>query len=144
MKRILIALLLAVASFAYGQNWLTDYTAALAQAKAKNKPVLIDFTGSDWCGWCIKLDKEVFNTDEFKTYAAKNLVLLKVDFPKRTPLPPEQSARNTELAKRYGVQGFPTIILLHPDGTKAGEMGYQPGGPKAFISTMEKLSKNRN
>lgn len=122
--------------------WLTDYKKAQEEAKANHKLVLLDFTGSDWCGWCIKLNKEVFSKPEFKDYAGKNLVLVEVDFPRKKPLSVETRKQNEELAGRYGVQGFPTIIVLNSDGEKVGELGYMPGGPEAFIAELEKLRKS--
>lgn len=143
MKRILaltIALLVSLGTWASADEWLVNYAQALSTAKAQNKSVLIDFTGSDWCSWCMKLDREVFNKEEFKTYAAKRLVLLKADFPRRKALPAQERAQNEQLAIQYGVQGFPTVIVLKPDGSKAGELGYMPGGPKAFIAELEKVT----
>jgi thioredoxin-related protein len=140
-----LALLLAltVASIARAElTWLTDYKKAQDEARANNKLVLLDFTGSDWCGWCIRLDKEVFSKPEFKDYAGKNLVLVEVDFPRRRPLSLETRKQNEELAGRYGIQGFPTIIVLNGDGKKVGELGYMPGGPDAFIAELEKLRKS--
>jgi len=134
------ALVLAAASLpAADLAWQTDLPKAQAAAKAQNKLVLLDFTGSDWCGWCIKLKKEVFSTPEFAAYAAKNLVLVEVDFPRKKTLPAEQKKANDALAAQYKIEGFPTIIVLGPDGKKVGELGYQPGGPKAFIAELEKL-----
>ena len=122
-------------------GWLTDMTQAKERAKSGQKLILVDFTGSDWCGWCIKLDREVFSKPEFKDYADKNLVLLEVDFPKRTDLPAAQKAHNMELAEQYQVQGFPTIIVLNGEGKKVGELGYMPGGPSAFLAELDKLRK---
>jgi len=123
------------------EGWLSDYDKALAQAKAEKKPVLIDFTGSDWCGWCIRLNREVFSQEEFKEYAKQNLVLLEVDFPQRKPIAPEQRQKNEELAAKYRVEGFPTLIVLNSEGKQIGTLGYQPGGPKAFIQALEKVTK---
>ena len=133
---------LTLGSFASAQ-WLTDYAKALSQAKAENKPVLIDFTGSDWCGWCMKLDREVFSMQDFKDYAAQKLVLLKIDFPRRTPQSAEQKAQNERLASQYGIHGFPTVVILRPDGSKSGELGYLPGGVRAFLAELEKLAPRR-
>ena len=143
MKRLLLSLgaFIMMGAYAVAAEWFTDYNQALRTASEQKKPVLIDFTGSDWCMWCMKLDREVFATGEFKSFADKNLVLLKVDFPQRSPLPQAQAAKNEQLAGRYGVRGFPTVVVLRPDGTKAGTLGYQPGGPKAFIASVEKLTK---
>ena len=122
-------------------GWLTDIKQAKEQAKSDKKLILVDFTGSDWCGWCMKLDREVFSKPEFKEYADKNLVLLEVDFPKRKELSATQKAHNMELAEQYGIQGFPTIIVLNGEGKKVGELGYMPGGPSAFLAELDKLRK---
>jgi thioredoxin-related protein len=123
-------------------NWLTDYKQAQEQAKASNKLVLLDFTGSDWCGWCIKLDKEVFSKPAFKDYADKNLVLVAVDFPRAKEQSASVKQQNQELAARYKVEGFPTIIILNGDGRKVWEYpGYFPDGASAFIAELEKLRK---
>ena len=122
-------------------GWLTDIKQAKDRAKSDQKLILVDFTGSDWCGWCIKLDREVFSKPEFKEYAEKNLVLLEVDFPRRKELTAAQKAHNLELAEQYGVQGFPTIIVLNGEGKKVGELGYMPGGPSAFLAELDKLRK---
>jgi thioredoxin-related protein len=122
-------------------QWLTDLTKAQAQAKAEKKMVLLDFTGSDWCGWCIKLNKEVFSKPEFEEYAKKNLVLVEVDFPRNKKMSEAQKKANDELAQKYKIEGYPTIILLNGEGRKLGELGYMRGGPKAFIAELEKSKK---
>ena len=142
MKRFLLtAALLGITSLAFAGEWLTDYKAALGKAKAENKQLLMDFTGSDWCGWCMKLDREVFTQPEFKDYADKKLILLKVDFPRRKELPAAEKAQNDKLAQQYSIQGYPTIVVLNPNGAKAGELGYVEGGPKAFLAELEKSAK---
>ena len=120
-------------------GWSEEYDKALAQAKADKKLVLLDFTGSDWCGWCIKLDKEVFSQAEFTEYAKKNLVLVELDFPRSKEQSKEIKAQNSKLQGEFKIQGYPTIIVLNADGKKVGELGYQPGGPKAFIAELDKL-----
>ncbi len=122
-------------------EWLTDLPKAQAKAKEEKKLVLMDFTGSDWCGWCIKLHKEVFSKPEFAEYAAKNLVLVEVDFPRKKKQSPELKKANAALQEKYKIEGYPTIIVLDSDGRKIGELGYQPGGPKPFIEKLEKLKK---
>src|SRR5262245_23175367 len=100
MKKTLIAIAMVSALTlvsAMADEWQQDAAKAQAQAKKENKLVLLDFTGSDWCGWCIKLKKEVFDTQEFKDYAAKNLVLVEVDFPKNKEQTAEQKKVNQEL-----------------------------------------------
>ena len=136
-----IAVALTVGPASAKPGWLTDFKQAQEEAKAGNKLILIDFTGSDWCGWCIKLDREVFSKPEFQEYASKNLVLMEVDFPKRKQQSAEQRAHNVELAMEHRVEGFPTIVVLNAAGKKVGELGYIPGGPAAFIAELDKLRK---
>lgn len=131
-------LMLGTAAFA-AEGWLTDFEKAQAQAKAENKYVLVDFSGSDWCGWCIKLEEEVFSRPAFKAYASEKLVLMLADFPSRTKLPPKVAAQNKALAQRYAVRGYPTVILLTPEGKLAGRTGYQRGGAEAYVKHIQSL-----
>jgi thioredoxin-related protein len=141
-----IGLALALAPFlparAETGNWQTDYKKAQEEAKANHKLLLVDFTGSDWCGWCIKLNKEVFSQPQFKDYATKNLVLLEIDFPRAKEQSDAVKKQNEQLAGQYQIQGFPTIIVLNGEGKKVGELGYMRGGPTAFIAELEKLPKS--
>jgi thioredoxin-related protein len=122
-------------------GWLTSYEQAQKEAQSKNRLLLMDFTGSDWCGWCIMLDKEVFSKPEFKEYASKNLVLLELDFPRRKQMPPETVAQNEKLLMKYGIQGFPTVVVFDSSGKPLGALGYTAGGPQAFIEQLEALRK---
>jgi thioredoxin-related protein len=122
-------------------EWLTDYKKAQQEAKTNNRLLLVDFTGSDWCGWCIKLDREVFSKTEFKDYASKNLVLMEVDFPRAKTQNSALKKQNQELAQQYQIEGFPTIVVLDRDGKRIGEFGYMEGGAAAFIAQLEKLRK---
>ena len=122
-------------------SWLTDFKQAQQKAKTDNKLLLIDFTGSDWCGWCIKLNREVFSRPEFKDYATKNLVLVEVDFPRTKQLTMTVQEQNIGLAQQYRIEAFPTIVVLNGEGKKVGELGYLPGGPEAFIAELEKIRK---
>lgn len=124
-----------------GAEWLTSMPDARKAAADKKVPILVDFSGSDWCGWCVKLDKEVFSKDEFQKFAKDKLVLLLIDFPKRKALPAEQAKANQELAERYGVQGFPTVLLLDAEGRELARTGYQPGGAAAYVKHLEELLK---
>ena len=126
---LLVTMIPAIAA-----GWGDDYKAALADAAKQNKNVLLDFTGSDWCGWCIKLKKETFNQPAFKEFADKNLVLVEVDFPQGKTLPPAVKKQNDQLQEQYQVQGFPTLVVLNPQGKIIKQQsGYIPGGPKGFI-----------
>jgi protein disulfide-isomerase len=115
-------------------TWQTDFAEASKQAAQEHKYILLDFTGSDWCPWCIKMDKEVFGGSQFSDFATKNLVLVKVDFPRKTAQSPTEKSQNEDLAKKYGIEGFPTYILLDPNGKEVRrQVGYLQGGPTAFI-----------
>ena len=137
---LVASLLLAAPAFAE-LSWTTDLPKALEKAKAENKLVMMDFTGSDWCGWCIKLNKEVFSTPEFAEYAKKNLVPVEVDFPHKKAQTAEQKKANMALQEKYKIQGYPTIIVLNSKGQQVGELGYEAGGPKNFIAKLDALKK---
>ena len=122
-------------------SWLTDYERAKQEAKESHKLLLVDFTGSDWCGWCIRLRREVFSQPEFQEYAKKNLVLLEIDFPRAKEQSRDLRTQNQNLAMQYNIAGFPTIVVLNGEGKQVGVLGYMPGGASAFISELEKLRK---
>jgi protein disulfide-isomerase len=117
--------------------WTEDYDSALTQAAKENKYVLVDFSGSDWCGWCIKLDEEVFSERKFEKYAKENLILVMVDFPRESNQSAEQTAANKALAKKHGVRGYPTVLILNPKGEVVKRTGYQQGGPEAYVKMIK-------
>jgi thioredoxin-related protein len=124
-------------------SWETDVKKAQADAKSANKLVFLNFTGSDWCGYCIQLDKQILSKPEFKEYAAKNLVLVEVDFPRRKPQSVDLQKQNLELAHQFGIEGFPTIVVLNGAGKAVWRFdGYFPGGTEAFIAELEKARKS--
>jgi thioredoxin-related protein len=153
-KPRLILFAVTLCSFLYdptgwtAPGWLDDYKKAQQEAKASNKLLLLDFTGSDWCGFCIQLDKDVFSQPNFKEYANKNLVLLEIDFPRPggsrwQSQAPELRKQNQALAQQYQVQGFPTLVVLDGDGQKLWQFdGYFSGGTEALIAQLEKLRKS--
>ena len=123
--------------------WLTDLDEAKKVATKENKPILVDFTGSDWCGYCIKLHAEVFDKPEFEAFA-KDYVLVELDFPNKKPQPADVKAKNREIQQKFAVTGFPTILLIDAKSGEAygRESGYGPGtGPKAYL---EKLNAFKN
>ena len=123
-------------------SWGADLAAALNRARSENKMVLLDFTGSDWCGWCIKFDQDVLSTDKFAGYAKSKLVLVRLDFPQHKAQAAALKQANEELAKRFGVNGFPTFVLLNSAGRELGrQTGYLQGGPDAFITELEKFGR---
>ena len=121
--------------------WLTNYEVAARQAAAEKKMLLLDFTGSDWCGWCMRLDHEVFSQAEFIEYAKDRLVLVKVDFPRAKPQTEAEKQQNEQLSEKYKIEGFPTIVVLDPKGAKVGELGYEEGGAKVWLSSLEKITR---
>lgn len=120
-------------------TWITDYNRALKLAERHDRPVLVNFTGSDWCVWCFRLRDEVFTQKAFLDYAKANLILLKLDFPRKTQLPPEQQMINQNLANRYGIRGFPTILLIDGEGNEISRTGYQPGGAVNYVAHIREL-----
>lgn len=142
---ILTALcLFAAPTFAAGEGWTEDYESAKSQAAGEGKDLLLDFTGSDWCGWCIKLVDEVFSKDEFKAYAKENLILVELDFPRdKSKLSEETIAQNNKLKDEFGIRGYPTIYLTDSQGLPYARTGYKRGGPEAYIAHLEELKKVR-
>ena len=144
MKRFFLPAIAILSSVVCAQaqlDWLTDYDAARAKGKSDNKLVLLNFTGSDWCGWCKRLNAEVFSKPEFQEYAAKNLVLVELDFPRFKQQNEAVRRQNEELAGKYRIEGFPTIIVLNSAGKMVGELGYMQGGADAFIAALEQIRK---
>ena len=133
----------ALANATDSATWLTSYKDAVGHAKKNGKPILADFTGSDWCGWCIKLKEEVFSTDAFKQWASQNVVLLEVDFPAYRPQPDELKQQNEELARKYEVRGYPTILFLNEQGEILGRSGYRQGGPESWIINANGILSSR-
>lgn len=131
---LLLAALVLNVFPAFANGWGDNYKEALTTAAKENKKVLLDFTGSDWCGWCIRLKKETFDQPQFKEFADKTLVLVEVDFPQGKTLSPDVKKQNDALQEQFGVQGFPTLVLLDSQGKIIKQNGgYLPGGPKGFI-----------
>ena len=141
MKKILVAMLAATVFWqvnAAEAIWLTDLPAAQAQAKSENKIVLLDFTGSDWCSWCIKFKKEVLDTAAFKAYAIKNVVLVELDYPNKKVQSTDLNKANAALKDQYKIEGYPTLVVLDKNGKEIGrQVGYSEGGPEAFIARLE-------
>ena len=148
MKTILtmalaVSALVAGAKTSTPAGWTDDYEAALKRAAAEKKMVLADFSGSDWCGWCKKLDKEVFGTEEFRSVATNAYVLLMVDSPNDQGFLSEKAKKqNPELVKKYEVRGFPTVLVLDAKGEVVYQAGYQQGGPKKYLEMLDFEIKN--
>ena len=135
---------LSMGLYAQENDWTEDVAAARAKAKETGKYILINFSGSDWCGWCKKLNKEVFLQDDFLNYASKNLILLNADFPKFKKQHEKIKGQNETLLKTYGVRGFPTVIIVSPTGELAGQTGYRPGGAKKYAAHVQEIIDKYN
>lgn len=123
--------------------WMTNMEKAMKKAQKEKKDLLVDFTGSDWCGWCIRLDNEVFKKELFKTKAPADFVLVALDFPRQKKLPAELKKQNDLWQKKLGVRGFPTIYLLDGKGRPYAKTGYQQGGAEKYLTHLAELRKVR-
>lgn len=141
---LLVIAFLTTSGIARAADWQTDYTKALEMAKTENKRVLLDFTGSDWCGPCIQLKKRIFSRPEFNSYSEKNLVLVEIDYPQRKKQSAELVKQNERLAKQYGIEekGYPTIVLLDSAGKVMREFtGYDGESAADFVAWLEGKTK---
>ncbi|MDA3912191.1 MAG: thioredoxin family protein [Bacteroidales bacterium] len=140
MKKITTTILLLLSFLMVNaQEWQTDFEKAKEIAAEKNQKIILVFSGSDWCAPCIKLDRQIWQSDEFKTYAKDNFFLLKADFPrkKNNKLSKEQQEKNNKLAEVYNTNGyFPFVIVLDKNGTVLGTTGYKKVTPKEYINIL--------
>lgn len=139
VKYILIGFTFFFVTGIIAQDWKTDYNEALASAKAESKPLILVFTGSDWCAPCIRLDKSIFTSEEFKEYSSKNYVLYRADFPRKktNQLPTELINQNKKLAERYNPRGrYPLVLVLDDKEQVLGKTGYKRVSPKAYINKL--------
>jgi thioredoxin-related protein len=153
MKKLAFTLFLVLGSLtiqAQELTWQTDMNKATEISKKSKKPMLLFFTGSDWCGWCIRLQKEVLKTPEFAKWAKDNVVLVELDFPRKTPQQPEIQKQNNELQQALGVRGYPTVWFVNAtkkDGKvnleQLGSTGYVAGGPSAWLAGADQILKNK-
>ena len=149
MKNLFLVFFFLATTTIFSQEtvWLTDFSEAAKLSQKSKKPILANFTGSDWCGWCKVLKREVFDTVEFKKWAKKNVILLELDFPRRTKIAPELKKQNAALQRAFGVRGYPTVWLFNVDDgadpkkdlQPLGKTGYVRGGAKAWIKSIAKF-----
>ena len=147
MKKLTLSLLfISFISLSFSQEklvWHEDLKEAITISQEENKPLMLFFTGSDWCGWCIRLQKEVFFKPEFNKWAAENVVLVELDFPRKKAQSKELKAQNAQLQQQFQVRGYPTIWFVKADKNSSGQVnlsqigrtGYVKGGPAAWIAT---------
>ncbi|MEL0457265.1 thioredoxin family protein [Flavobacteriaceae bacterium SZ-1-7] len=152
MKNLTLTLFLFVlfSVSSWGQKaliWHTDMNEAFEIASKENKPLMLFFTGSDWCGWCIRLQNEVFKTSDFETWAKENVVLVELDFPRKTALDRNTQIQNYQMQKMFQVRGYPSILFAKPemmtDGKKnlknLGRTGYVRGGPDKWLAVADNI-----
>tara|TARA_B110000444_G_scaffold187993_1_gene177336 strand:- start:875 stop:1300 length:426 start_codon:yes stop_codon:yes gene_type:complete len=135
MKTLHILLLLLSFSLT-AQNWESDWSVATQKSKENNQKLILVFSGSDWCIPCIKLEKEIWEDESFKTYARENYILLRADFPKRKKniLPKDKQAHNDKLAERFNTSGyFPLVVVISPEEKVLGQLGYEKSTPEKYI-----------
>jgi len=153
MKKTLLTLLFILGSYAVQAQelvWNNNLKNSIEISNKTKKPLLLFFTGSDWCGWCIRLQTEVFKTPEFKKWANDNVVLVELDFPRRTVLAPEITEQNNQLQQFFAVQGYPTVWFVNASNSdgkvnidKLGNTGYLAGGPKVWLDTANGILKKK-
>lgn len=151
MKKLLVISLLFASAIAFGQEktkWHIDFQKAAQLSLQTGKPIVANFTGSDWCGWCKKLKREVFDKQEFKTWADKNVILLELDYPRRVPQSEEIRKQNRELQQIFQVRGYPTIHVFNVkvvneklEFVPLGQTGYVAGGPGPWIAKVNSILK---
>jgi len=157
MKKLILLLFTIVSFTSFSQqienNWLNtenpEMNKAIEISQKTNKPIMLFFTGSDWCGWCKKLVREVYKTPEFNKWAKKNVVLVEIDFPKRTKLSKELTSQNNSLKNLFKPRGYPTVYFAKPvkgtDGNiqfkTLGQTGYVAGGPTKWIASANQFLK---
>ncbi len=141
LRTAVAALTLSGLAFAGGDKWFADFDLAQKEAQKSGKDLLVDFTGSDWCGWCIRLHQEVFEHEAFDQGVQKDFVLVALDFPqaKEVKAKVPNPKRNEELQRQHGVNSFPTILLMTAQGEVYGRTGYKKGGPEAYVAHLGEL-----
>lgn len=151
-KIILVVFFLVSVSVTQAQElkWYTDVKEAIKVSNKEKKPLMLFFTGSDWCGWCIRLQNEVLKTPEFNKWATENVVLVELDYPRRVEQSDELKKQNNELQHAFGIQGFPTVFFAKATINKEGKVnfeglgntGYVAGGPTAWLAVADPFVKN--
>ena len=139
IKRFSVILLFLIGLNGFSQNWLTNFEEAKQIAQSKNQKIILVFSGSDWCAPCIKLEKEIWETEEFKAFSKSNFVMLRADFPRRkkNALSKEMQEHNNNLAEKYNKKGFfPLVVVLDENGKVLGQTGYKKTTPNAYIKLL--------
>lgn len=144
MKKIMLSVLLLTVAIGYSQEWKTNFEVTKTEATSQNKNILLVFSGSDWCGPCIKLDRDIWKSVEFMEFAKNNLILERADFPKKkqNQLTPEIKELNQNLAEKYNKDGmFPLVVVLDKNGKVLGKTGYKNVSPTEYIALLKSFLK---
>lgn len=144
MKKIMLSVLLLTVAIGYSQEWKTNFEVTKTEATSQNKNILLVFSGSDWCGPCIKLDRDIWKSVEFMEFAKNNLILERADFPKKkqNQLMPEIKELNQSLAEKYNKDGmFPLVVVLDKNGKVLGKTGYKNVSPTEYIALLKSFLK---
>jgi thioredoxin-related protein len=144
MKNSILIVFLFLSTLGFTQNWSTNIEDAKAKATAENKTIVLVFSGSDWCAPCIKLDKNVWQSEEFKVYASEKLVLVRADFPKKKAnvLPEPLQNSNKALAEKYNQEGyFPLVVVLNAQGKVIAKKGYENQNATKYVAELQALIK---
>lgn len=139
MKKILVLLIMLLPFMIQAQDWQTDFETAKSLAAEQDKPIILVFQGSDWCAPCIKLEKEIWSSEDFIAYSKEHYIMLKADFPRKrqNSLSAEQQEKNNALAEKYNKEGyFPLVVVLDKEGKVLGTTGYKKLTPSEYIELL--------
>ena len=144
MKKLFIGIILLITSLGFSQEWNYNFEEAKKLAAEQNKNIVIVFSGSDWCAPCIKLDKNIWQSDAFKKEAVEDWIIVKADFPRKkaNELSKEQTEHNRKLAEKFNLEGsFPLVVVLDKNGKVLGKMGFKNVSPEEYIKMIHALEK---
>ncbi|MEZ4788104.1 MAG: thioredoxin family protein [Flavobacterium haoranii] len=140
MKNLFIVAFVFCSSLSFSQNWVNNFDSAKKIAKQENKNIIMIFSGSDWCAPCIRLDKNIWQSQEFKEESTNNWVTMKLNFPRKkaNQLPADEEKHNRELAEKYNKEGnFPLVVILNPEGKVLGKLGFKNVSPSEYIKLIK-------
>ena len=140
MKNLFIVAFVFCSTLSFSQNWVNNFETAKKIAKEENKNIIMIFSGSDWCAPCIRLDKNIWQSQEFKDESKDNWVTMKLNFPRKkaNQLPAEEEKHNRELAEKYNKEGnFPLVVILTPEGKVLGKLGFKNVSPEEYIKLIK-------
>lgn len=140
MKNLFIVAFVFCSTLSFSQNWVNNFETAKKIAKEENKNIIMIFSGSDWCAPCIRLDKNIWQSQEFKEESTNNWVTMKLNFPRKkaNQLPAEEEKHNRELAEKYNKEGnFPLVVILTPEGKVLGKLGFKNVSPSEYIKLIK-------